>query len=196
MHDKGKMLAVASLKSNLYQLDMNVMNAAKTSCLARSDRNSHYVELWHKKLGHLNANNVKMLQSMVSKMNVGAAQDDVHLFTYEGCMENKQTRRPFLTDGGTRVTKILELGHSDVCGPMKIMFFGGARYFLTFIDDFSRKTWVYVLKAKNEVLAMFKKWKTLVERQSEYVVKVFRMDNGEEYVSKAFHKILSKHDIA
>ena len=71
----------------------------------------------------------------------------------------------------------------------------GARYFLTFIDDYLRKIWVYVLKAKNEVLARFEEWKTLVERQSKHVVKVLRMDNGREYVSKAFDYFLSKHGI-
>ena len=60
------MLAVASLESNLYQLDTNVVNGAETSSLAHSDGNSHSLELWHKRLGHLNANSVKMLQSMVS----------------------------------------------------------------------------------------------------------------------------------
>ena len=47
---------------------------------------------------------------------------------------------------------------------MKTPSIGGARYFLTFIDDFSRKIWMYVLKSKSEVLARFKEWKTLVER--------------------------------
>jgi len=79
---------------------------------------------------------------------------------------------------------------------MKTPSIGGARYFLTFIDDFSCKIWVYVLKSKKEVLARFKGWKTLVERQSEHVVKVLRTDNGGEYVSKVFDDFLSKHDIA
>jgi hypothetical protein len=147
----GEMLAVASLESNLYQLDTNVVNGAETSSLAHCDGNSHLLELWH-----LNANSVKMLQTMVSGMDMGAAQGDVHSFACEGCVEGKQARRPFPTDGGTRATKILELVHSDVCGPMKTASIGGARYFLTFIDNFSRKIWVYVFKSKSEVLAKFK----------------------------------------
>jgi hypothetical protein len=121
---------------------------------------------------------------------------DVHSFTCEGCVQGKQARRPFPTDGGTRATKILELVHSNVCGPMKTPSIEGARYFLTFIDDFSRKIWVYVLKSKSEVLTRFKEWKTLVERQSEHVVKVLRTDNQGEYVSKTFDDFLSKHGIA
>ena len=94
------------------------------------------------------------------------------------------------------MTKILELIHLDVCGPMKNISIGGARYFLTFIDDFLRNIWVYVLKAKRKVLARFKEWKTLVGRQLEHVVKVLRMDSGGENVSKAFDDFWSKHGIA
>ena len=78
---------------------------------------------------------------------------------------------------------------------MKTPSMGGARYFLTFIDGFLRKIWVYVLKSKNKVLARFKEWKTLVKRQSEHVVKIFRTDNAREYVSKAFDDFLSKRGI-
>ena len=80
----------------------------------------------------------------------------MHLFAYEGCVEGKQARRPFPTDGGTRALKISELVHSNVFGPMKTKSIGGARCFLTFIDNFLRKNWVYMLKAKNEVLGRFK----------------------------------------
>ena len=86
-------------------------------------------------------------------MDVGAVQSGMHLFAYEEYVEDKQARRLFLTDRDTCATKILKLVHSDVCGPMKTMFIGGARYFFTFIDNFSRKIWVYVLQAKSEVLA-------------------------------------------
>ena len=61
----GEMLAIASSESNLYQLDRNVMNGAETNYLACSDGTSYYLELWHKRSGHLNVNNVKMLQNMV-----------------------------------------------------------------------------------------------------------------------------------
>ena len=192
----GEMLAVASLESNLYQLDTKVMHGAETSSLAHSEANSHPLELWYKRLGHLNANSMKSLQTMVSGMDVQAVPNDVHSLACEGCVEGKQARRPFPTEGGTRAKKILELVHSDVCGPMKTPSIGGARYFLTFIDDFSRNIWVYVLKSKSEVLARFKEWKTLVERQSEHVVKVLRTDNGGEYISKAFDDFLIKNGIA
>ena len=58
----------------------------------------------------------------------------------------------------------LELVHTNVCGPMNISSIGGNKYFLTFIDDFSRKTWIYLLKSKDEVFHCFKIFKAFVER--------------------------------
>jgi len=79
---------------------------------------------------------------------------------------------------------------------MKTTSMGGARYFLTFIDDFSRKVWAYMLKAKSECFEKFKEFKALVERQSEHNIKVLRSDNGGEYMSKQFGDFLKEHGIA
>ena len=120
------------------------------STLARTSANDDAMELWHKRLGHLNAKWVKALQNMVSGMDLGKVPSNVVPFACEGCVEGKQARQPIPSDGGTRATKVLELVHSDVCRPMRTTSMGGGRYFLTFIDDFSRKLWVYVLKSKRE----------------------------------------------
>jgi hypothetical protein len=62
----GEMLVVISIEPNLYQLERNVVNEVEMSYSAHSGEDSHSLELWHKRLGNLNYNNVKMLQSMVS----------------------------------------------------------------------------------------------------------------------------------
>ncbi len=80
--------------------------------------------------------------------------------------------------------------HSDVCGPMKTTFHGRARYFVTFIDDFLRKTDVYLLRAKGEVFDKFKEYKALVENQIGMKIKTLRSDNGREFVSKKFDNFL------
>ena len=78
--------------------------------------------------------------------------------------------------------------HSDVCGPMPVLSLGGALYFVTFIDDATRKVWVYILKRKDEVLATFQKFLALVENQSGKKLRCLRTDNGGEYVSHAFQE--------
>ena len=180
----GNMLAVALLESNLYQLDTDVGLKQVLWSFGTTDWDISTRILW------------KMLQSMVSKMDVRAAQDDVHTFTCEGWVEGKQARWLFPMDGGTRSTKILELVHSSVCRLMTSISIGGVRYFLTFIDNFLCKICMYVLKTKNEVLTRFRKWRTLLERQSEHVMMVLRMDNSGKYMSKTFDDFLSKHGIA
>jgi hypothetical protein len=66
----------------------------------------------------------------------------------EACIEGKHQRTYFLKDKVTRASKLLELMHSDVCGLMKTTSRGGAQYFVTFMDDFSRNIHVYFLKGK------------------------------------------------
>ncbi len=95
----------------------------------------------------------------------------------------------------TRASKLLELVHSDVCGLMKATSRGGARYFITFIDDFSKKTHVYLLKTKGEVFDKFKEYKALVENQTGMKIKTFRSDNGGEFVSKKFDNFLHECEI-
>jgi transposase InsO family protein len=63
---------------------------------------------------------------------------------------------------------------------------GGCEYYVTFIDDHSRKTWIYFLKTKSEVFKRFQEFKALVENQTRRKIKVLRSDNGGEYTSTEF----------
>ena len=71
--------------------------------------------------------------------------------------------------------------HSDVCGPLRVKSFSGALYFVTFIDDHSRKLWVRALKSKDQVLDAFKEFQAAVERETGKKLKCIRTDNGGEY---------------
>lgn len=72
---------------------------------------------------------------------------------------------------------------------------GGAEYFLTFTDDKTKYTWVYILKTKDQVFDCFLQWKALVERQSKRKLKTLRTDNGGEYTSNKFEKYLKDEGI-
>ena len=67
----------------------------------------------------------------------------------------------------TRAKLILELVHSDVFGPVLVPSLGGSKYYLSFIDEFSKMTWIYFLKKKSEVFEKFLEFKALVENQTE-----------------------------
>ena len=75
----------------------------------------------------------------------------------------------------------MEIVHSDVCGPMSSSSLSGYVYYVSFIDDFSRKTWIYFLKGKSEVFSKFKEYKALVENQTDRKIKTLQSDNGEEF---------------
>lgn len=136
---------------------------------------------WHRRLGHIN------LQCM-RKMRDGAV-DGVHfdesnteIENCEVCAMRKQARLPFKRSN-TQSKRVLELIHSDVIGPMETKSMGNARYILTFVDDYSKKVFLYFLKAKSEVFAIFKEFKALVENQTGCTIKTLRTDNGKEYGS-------------
>ena len=98
--------------------------------------------------------------------------------------------------GGKRTKQILELVQNDVFGPVKVPSLGKSMYYLSFIDDFSRNTWIYFLKNKYEVFDRFKEFKALVENQREKKIKVLRIDNGGEVCSKEFEEFYKKCGIA
>ena len=77
----------------------------------------------------------------------------------------------------------------DLIGPLPTPSYGGSRYVLTFIDDYSRFCWVYFLKLKSEVFEQLKVWKELVENHSGKKIKVLRIDNGKEYVNNNLQHI-------
>lgn len=110
------------------------------------------------------------------------------------CVKGKQTRRPN-KDDGTRATEPLQLVHSDVIGPMNPNSFGGSRFLVTFVDDFSRKVFVYPLKNKSEVFDIFFEFKQMAEKQCSRKIKTIRADNGDEYINKKFSSFLKNNGI-
>jgi hypothetical protein len=90
----------------------------------------------------------------------------------EGCIFGKKHRESFPFGKSYRAKDPLEIVHLDICGPMQTPSIGGNTYFLTFIDDFSRNTWIYFLKYKFDALDCFQQFKSLVEKKSGYHIKV------------------------
>ena len=113
----------------------------------------------------------------------------------EGCIFGQQHRESFPTRKSIRAKAPLEIFHSYLCGPMKTPSILGSHYMLTFIDDFTRKVWVYFLKYKSEVFEMFFHFKALVEKQSGQYIKVLRNDRGGEYISKDFLRFFKENGI-
>ncbi|KAK8926133.1 hypothetical protein KSP39_PZI018401 [Platanthera zijinensis] len=149
--------------------------------------------LWHQRLGHISE---KGMSAMTSGQMVEGVPMCTSSFGFcEHCLLGKQNRVSF-QGAGTRATGPLDLIHSDVFGPTPVPSLGGARYYVSFIDDYSRYSWLYFLRSKAEVLDRFKEFKNLVENQFERKVKVLRSDNGGEYCSDAFEQYCTEQGIA
>ncbi|KAJ0599629.1 putative RNA-directed DNA polymerase [Helianthus annuus] len=149
--------------------------------------------LWHKRYGHVN---IDTLIDMGNKeLVVGLPKMKKDDNVCEGCISGKQARKPFQKKTTWQSSEPLQLVHSDICGPMRTESIGGCRYFITFIDDYTRKTWVYFLKFKSEALNYFKIFKALNEKQSNHLVKTLRTDRGGEYCSKLSQDYLKLNGI-
>ena len=152
-----------------------------------NDKSKEFV--WHQRFSHLNERSLRTL----------ASQQLVYDFDYstskqipfcKSCVEGKLHKTPFPSEGRKRAAVPLGLVHSDVCGPMSPKLLSGARYFLVFVDDKTHYVWVYFLKSKSEVFSKFLEWKALVERMSDYQLKILHTDNGGEYTSSEFSSYL------
>ncbi|KAH9705463.1 hypothetical protein KPL70_011882 [Citrus sinensis] len=140
--------------------------------------------------GHMSEKGLKELE----KKGVFGKDQLNSLGFFEDCLLGKASRIKFEYAVHTTKEKLGYI-HSDLWGPVQVTSLGGCKFFLIFIDDFSRMVWVYALKSKDEVLEKFKRWKVLVENQTNLKVKVLRTDNGLEYCNKLFEDYCAENGI-
>jgi hypothetical protein len=148
-------------------------------------------DLWHQRLGHMSEKGLKVMHSLGKLPKLKSVNIDF----CENCIFGKQKRVSFKTGGRTLRNEKLELVHTDVWGPAAVSSIGGKSYFVTFIDDHSRKVWVYFLKQKSEVYEVFKKWKAMVENETGLKIKKLRSDNGGEYEDTGFKRFCFENGI-
>ena len=146
--------------------------------------------LWHLRLGHINLDRINWLvkDGPLRKLNVGT------LPVCESCLEGKMTKRPFSAKG-ERSKEPLQLVHSDVCGPLSVQARGGYEYFVTFIDDYSRYGYVYLMHKKSDTFGKFKEFMAEAEKQLGKSLKTLRSDRGGEYLDTKFKDHLLEHGI-
>ena len=110
-----------------------------------------------------------------------------------GCQLGKMTRQLFSKGLARRAIKILQLVHTDVCGPMRTHYLDNSKYFI--FDYYSRMTWVYFMKDHSEVFKIFNKFKNYAEKECFSQIKNLRSDNGTEYTSSEFNKFCNEEGI-
>ena len=135
-------------------------------------------DIWHKRLDHLNRRDMMKLNSLAFGYSISSCNNE----PCESCIKGKQSKLPFLKES-QRTKGILEVIHTDICDPMEVKSLAGAKYFVTFTDEFSRYTIVYFLKEKSEVKNCLMNYVILIENQLNKKVKAIRSDNARDLSS-------------
>ena len=146
--------------------------------------------IWHHRLGHPSESIFCYLHSH-QHLPVSGPIDKSQV--YESCQLGKSKQLPF-SESSRVSTSPLELIHSDVwTSPVPSM--SGCRFYVIFVDDFNRFTWLYPIINKSEVFNYFVKFKLLVEKLFSTSIKQLQTDNGGEYTSSQFKNFLVQHGI-
>ncbi|GJT38475.1 retrovirus-related pol polyprotein from transposon TNT 1-94 [Tanacetum coccineum] len=145
-------------------------------CLATLDENS---TLWHKRLGHAN---MQLIQSLASKelvRNLPKLKYDRHFC--DACKIGKQAHVSHKAKNIVSITRCLELLHMDLLGPSAIQSYGGNRYTLVIVDDYSRFTWTRFLANKTEAFEKSKIFSKMIQHKLGFSIVSIRMNHGQEF---------------
>ena len=208
----GKIVAEGEVRDGLYCLK----TITETACAHKETAFVADMNLWHERLAHVHVEGIRnMVRSgVVEGVKIKPTN---HLKKCKGCVYGKASRAPIPKSSGVRSKSILDLVHTDVCGPFPEESLGGSLYFVTFIDDCSRYAWVYSIASKSDVFATFKKWlataenmhrrklrvltpgkqlrKWMNKESTDATLKVLQSDNGGEYLSNQMKEFLEKRGI-
>lgn len=143
-------------------------------------------ELWHRRFSHLSHKGLRTLQ--YKQMVKGLPQIKAASKVCEHCMIGKQHREAIPKKSLWRASQQLQLVHADICGPITPTSNSNKRYLISFIDDYSRKMWVYFLAEKSEAFTTFKNYKVLVEKEIGASICCLRTDRGGEFTSFEFNE--------
>ena len=185
-----KVIGIGHKLGDLYVMDeLRVSDVAASSVDLSSFRLSHLSSdfyLWHSRLGHVSASRLQFLAS------TGALG---HLKTCDisdcsGCKLAKFSALPFNKSLSCSFAPF-DLVHSDVWGPSPVSSKGGSTYYVSFIDDYTRYTWVFLMKRRSDFLLVYSNFRALIKTQHSAVIKCFRCDLGGEYTSNDFTQLLA-----
>jgi hypothetical protein len=138
------------LVNGLYVLDLEDESICNINTKMARLNNLNFTFIWYCRLCHINEKRIERLH----KYGLLNSFDFESFDTCESCLLVKRTKVHF-TSQSERASDLLELVHTDVCGPMSSMARGGFQYFVTFTDDFSRYRYIYLMRHKSESLEKF-----------------------------------------
>ena len=183
----GKLVATTTrTANNIYILD----DIGKESCCLGKEEE---IWLWHRRMGHLHFENLVKINKKQAVREMPKITKPKNILC-KHCQHGKQTKVEFKSKEYS-TTKPLELVHTDLCGPMRTKGLDGEQYLMVLVDDYTRMTWICLLKKKSEAFESFRIFKELVENETDMKIKCLRSDNGGEFTSNEFMDYCEEHGI-
>lgn len=189
----GKLRAVEKLSPELYQV-----NTIEKAYIANEFVNKGHTEFcqhtWHRRFGHRNLDAIKFLanKNLASGIEIKNCGQQI---ICKCCVKGKMARLPFPKESRNKTNSILDLIHTDVCGPMHTVTPENKRYILSIIDDYSRFSTIYLMSHKNETAKHIKEFIEMTKTQFQKKPKIIRSDRGTEYVNEDLKKYLKQEGI-
>lgn len=191
----GETLSEIPMTGNLFFVDVKFIRPTEPS--SHSSTLPHEISsfahtplswnLWHARMGHPGGDSIKRISSAATGVKVDSSEP---LHKCESCIIAKHPRRPFRPSETPRASHMLDLVHSDLCGPFPVSTPHGKLHFIVFLDDHTNLLNVQLLATKDQALDAWRIIKARWENHLGCTVKVFRSDNGGEFISGAFTKDL------
>ncbi|GJT58282.1 retrovirus-related pol polyprotein from transposon TNT 1-94 [Tanacetum coccineum] len=187
---KGSLMVLSGTKKGNYVYSLDGWAESGEASVGLQEKES-LAQVWHKRLGHISEVGLHELEKREVLGNKGLGK----LEFCENCVLGKSTRVSF--GRGQHMTEgVIDYVHADLWGPSRVESMSGCRYFLSIVDDYSRRVWVHFLRHKNEAFSKFKEWKQLVENQTGRKLKKLRTDNGLEFCNQEFNNLCKESGIA
>lgn len=185
---RGSLIVMKGPKRNgLYYLEGRTEIPFDSSLLTVSKDKT---EIWHERMGHIG---FKGLKSLSNQKLLG--KDDIEAMDFCETYVLGKSHKVSFEASSHRISRPLDYVHADLWGPEKHSTFGGSKYFLSLVDDYSRKVWIYPLKAKSETFEKFRIWLKSVENKLDKKLKTLRTDNGLEFYNFEFDNFCKQKGI-
>ncbi|GJW26871.1 putative ribonuclease H-like domain-containing protein [Tanacetum coccineum] len=194
LDDATHVLLRTPRQQNMYSIDLkNIVSHKNLTCLIAKASEDESM-LWHRRLGHLNFKTMnKLVRNNLVKGLPSKSFENIH--TCVACLKGKQHKASCKTKLVSFITKPLHTLHMDLFGPTFVSSLNHKWYCLVVTDDFSRFTWTFFLKSKDETSSILKNFITEIENLKDLKVKIIRCDNEGEFWNKEMDEFCTRKGI-
>nr|GEV34776.1 putative ribonuclease H-like domain-containing protein [Tanacetum cinerariifolium] len=191
LKDDYNVLLRTPIQHNMYSIDLNNIVPYKNLTCLVTKASADESMLWHKRLDHLDFKTMNKLvrHNLVNGLPSKCFENE---HTCVACLKGKQHKASCKTKLVNFVSNPLHTLHIDLFGPTSVSSLNHKWYCLVVTDDFSRFTWTYVLKTKDETSGILRNFITEIENLKDLKVKIIRCDNGGEFKNKEMNELYTR----